>query len=68
VLFLYSIEQEHRLSQQREQEIQEAFERIKKETGITESKENEAKEILNVFVTLYQKNTIMSKFVQELTE
>ena len=33
-----------------------------------ELKENEAKELLNVFITLYQKNTIMSKFVKELTE
>ena len=56
------------LSAKREKEIQEAFERIKKETGINETKENEAKELLNVFITLYQKNTIMSKFVKELTE
>ena len=56
------------LSAKREKEIQEAFERIKKETGINETKENEAKELLNVFITLYQKNTIMYKFLKEITE
>ncbi|EGR31553.1 hypothetical protein IMG5_107730 [Ichthyophthirius multifiliis] len=62
------IETEYMVSAKKEQEIKEAFERIKKETGINETKEKESKELLNVFINLYQKNTIMSKFVKELNE
>ncbi len=51
------------LSNQKEEEIKKAFERIKKETGIYKSKESggnesmdkESKELLSVFVNLYQK-------------
>lgn len=49
------IDNEYSLSSQKEKEIKEAFKKIKKETGIKESKEKESKELLNVFVTLYQK-------------
>jgi hypothetical protein len=41
------------VSAKKEQEIKEAFERIKKETGINETKEKESKELLNVFINLY---------------
>ena len=63
-----AIDNEYLLSAQKEEEIKNAFERIKKETGINKSKEDETKELLNVFIGLYQKNTIMTKFVQELSE
>ena len=53
------IDNEYQLSAQKEEEIKKAFERIKKETGINESKDKESKELLNVFINLYQKNTIM---------
>lgn len=56
------------MSAQKEEEIKKAFERIKKETGINEEKDKESKELLNVFINLYSKNTIMSKFVKELNE
>lgn len=62
------IDNEYQLSAQKEEEIKKAFERIKKETGINESKDKESKELLNVFINLYQKNTIMSKFVKDLNE
>lgn len=51
----------------KENEIKKSFERIKKEIGITEvGIENSGKELLNVFVGLYEKNSIMSNFVSEL--
>ncbi|KAL4455296.1 hypothetical protein ABPG74_012448 [Tetrahymena malaccensis] len=62
------IDNEYMLSAKKEEEIKKAFERIKKETGINETKDKESKELLNVFINLYQKNTIMSKFVKELNE
>ena len=62
------IDNEYQLSAQKEEEIKKAFERIKKETGINEEKDKESKELLNVFINLYSKNTIMSKFVKELNE
>lgn len=54
------IDNEYMLSAQKEQEIKDAFERIKKETGINGNKDKESKELLSVFINLYQKNTIMS--------
>ena len=62
------IDNEYMLSAQKEQEIKDAFERIKKETGINGNKDKESKELLSVFINLYQKNTIMSQFVKELNE
>jgi hypothetical protein len=47
------IDKEYMLSAAKEKEIKEAFERIKKETGINEKKENESKELLSVFISLY---------------
>jgi len=48
-----AIDNEYMLSAQKEEEIKKAFERIKKETGINETKEKETKELLNVFISLY---------------
>lgn len=62
------IDNEYMLSAKKEEEIKKAFERIKKETGINETKDKESKELLNVFINLYQKNTIMKKFVEELSK
>lgn len=67
------IDNEYQLSAQKEEEIKKAFERIKKETGIksvddAEMRSNESKKLLEVFINLYQKNTIMTKFVKELNE
>ncbi len=50
-----AIDSEYHLSAQKEEEIKQAFEKIKKETGIHDSKENESKELLSAFVTLFQK-------------
>ena len=53
----------------KENEIKKSFERIKKEIGISEvGIENSGKELLNVFVGLYEKNAIMSNFVKELNQ
>ncbi|KRX11156.1 hypothetical protein PPERSA_10923 [Pseudocohnilembus persalinus] len=67
------IDNEYQLSAQKEEEIKKAFERIKKETGIksiedSSMRQNESKKLLEVFITLYQKNTIMTKFVKELED
>lgn len=62
------IDNEYMLSAKKEEEIKTAFEKIKKETGINEVKEKESRELLNVFINLYQKNTIMNKFVKELNQ
>lgn len=62
------IDNEYMLSAKKEEEIKKAFERIKKETGINETKDKESKELLNVFINLYQKNTIMKKFVEDLNK
>ena len=57
------------LSASKEQEIKDAFERIKQETGIYDKKkERESKQLLTVFIELYQNNQIMSQFVKELQE
>lgn len=57
------------LSASKEQEIKDAFERIKQETGIHDKKkERESKQLLTVFIELYQNNQIMSQFVKELQE
>ena len=77
-----AIDHEYMLSAQKEEEIKKAFERIKKETGINTTKEDETKELLNVFINLYDKvylkylkkilknikNKFMSDFVDELTK
>jgi hypothetical protein len=47
------IDNEYNQSAQKEKEIKEAFERIKKETGINGNKDKESKELLSVFITLY---------------
>ena len=47
------IDNEYQLSAQKEEEIKKAFERIKRETGINETKDKESKELLNVFINLY---------------
>lgn len=62
------IDNEYKLSAEKEEEIKNAFERIKKETGINSSKEEETQKLLQVFIDLYNNNSIMSKFVDELTE
>ncbi|CAD8168767.1 unnamed protein product [Paramecium octaurelia] len=63
------IDKEYMLSASKEQEIKDAFERIKQETGIHDKKkERESKQLLTVFIELYQNNQIMSQFVKELQE
>lgn len=63
-----NIDNEYQVSAKKEEEIKKAFDKIKKVTNINESKDKESKELLNVFINLYQKNTIMSKFVKDLNE
>lgn len=48
-----AIDDEYEQSAKKEEEIKAAFEKIKKETGINETKEKETKELLNVFINLY---------------
>ncbi|KAM3140377.1 hypothetical protein pb186bvf_007537 [Paramecium bursaria] len=63
------IDKEYMLSASKELEIKEAFERIKQETGIHDKKkERESKQLLTVFIELYQNNAIMAQFVKELQE
>eukprot|EP00825_Cyclidium_porcatum_P028172 TRINITY_DN304_c0_g1_i14.p1 TRINITY_DN304_c0_g1~~TRINITY_DN304_c0_g1_i14.p1 ORF type:complete len:563 (+),score=197.84 TRINITY_DN304_c0_g1_i14:535-2223(+) len=63
-----NIENEYQVSAKKEEEIKKAFDKIKKVTNLTESKEKESNKLLTVFIDLYQKNTIMSKFVKDLNE
>ena len=51
----FSIDNEYMLSAKKEEEIKSAFERLKQETGVTASKEEESKKVLEAFVELYQK-------------
>lgn len=49
------------LSAKKEEEIKSAFERLKKETGVNASKEEESKKVLEAFIELYQKVSMGSK-------
>jgi len=57
------MENEYNLSAKKEEEIKNAFERIKEETGI-----HQPKELLTVFNSLHQKTVTMEAFVQELSK
>jgi predicted nucleic acid-binding Zn-ribbon protein len=56
------MEAEYNRSAKKEEEIKNAFEKIKEEIGI-----HEPKELLNVFNTLHQKTVTMESFVQDLS-
>lgn len=48
-------------------EIKKAFEKIKHEIGYNDN-DGDNKDLLSVFVKLYEKNIIMKDFVKEITE
>ena len=47
-------------------EIKRAFDKIKQEIGYNDN-DGESKDLLSVFVKLYEKNIIMKDFVKEIT-
>ena len=51
---------------EKEGEIKQAFERIRREVGLAEGSDN--KELLGVFSSLYEKNAIMKEFVREVKD
>lgn len=59
------IDQEYMLSAQKETEIKEAFERIKKETGINGHKDKESKELLSVFINRNPLMIILDSLLEE---
>lgn len=61
----FRIDQEHKKSQEKEAEIRRCFDRIKKEIGYSDTSDN--KDLLALFLALYQKNLIMRDFVGEVT-
>lgn len=61
----FRIDQEHKKSLEKEGEIRRCFDRIKKEIGYCDTADN--RDLLAVFLALYQKNLIMRDFVGEVT-
>lgn len=57
------MENEYKRSEKKEEEISNAFKRIKKETGI-----HQPKELLTVFNNLHQKTVMLEAFVQGLNK
>jgi hypothetical protein len=61
----FRIDQEYKKSLEKEAEIRRCFDRIKKEIGYSDTADN--RDLLAVFLSLYQKNLIMRDFVREIT-
>lgn len=57
------METEYKRSEKKEEEISNAFKRIKMETGI-----HQPKDLLSVFNNLHQKTVTLEAFVQELNK
>lgn len=63
----FRIDQEYKRSLEKEQQIKRSFDRIKKEIGYGDSPNAQHRELLQIFLGLYEKNIIMKEFVGEIT-